>query len=147
MPDFIGDPQELQENQFISSNNLNFSNQTVALFKPNRCSDNAYYAAEANNDLIVEGILIVRFDNKKKLYFTPHCWNKHGDNYYDVTKDFIWNTDGFSDNLSTLIPTMDVEYEYLSCCEYSHHETSYGVFKYTYDTLMDYIKSKVPPGK
>src|ERR1700679_1166557 len=52
------------------------------------CIYNAILAAKSANEECVEGFVICMGNGYPGAI--PHCWNKMGDNYFDITKDCIW---------------------------------------------------------
>lgn len=105
---------------------------------------NSYNAAIITGDLIVEGVLLILSDGKV-VNVVRHSWNKRGDAYYDVTKDYVWSSDEFQNKLRQEI-SRNISYKYLSCDEYKAEEIINGseiLFKYDYGLLIEYIKEKI----
>lgn len=65
---------------------------------------------------MVEGGLLILSDGKV-VNVVRHSWNKRGDTYYDVTKDYVWTSDEFQHKLRKEI-SGNISYKYLSCDEY-----------------------------
>ena len=113
-------------------------------FNENQCLLNSYNTSTTNGDLIVEGVLLILSDGKV-ADIVRHCWNKHDNTYYDVTKDYVWNTDEFQTRLHEIIHG-EVSYQYFSCGEYKATEYVNGTeieFKYDYSFLISYMRQKI----
>ena len=141
--EFIGDPIEIKS----LTNSPEFSDVVKTSFQENKCLGNAYNAASANGDLMVEGILLVLVDGKVDSV-REHCWNKSNTDstYYDVTKDYVWTTESFVQKLRDK-GVSNVSYKYLACIEYPASEAAIEdvsiQFKNKYRMLIDCINSQL----
>ena len=109
---------------------------------PNKCIENSYNFAIANNCVMVEGILIILIDNKPHAV-EPHCWNKKDNIFYDTTIDYLTTISNYQNQIGD----SKVDYIYYLCTEYYPQESGYqkglSTFYYNYDLLINYIKSKI----
>lgn len=132
--EFSGDPEKCT----ISPTTLDTS--TIAL-KANDCLSNAGKIAQMYNFCnIIEGVLCVKNREDGGINFVRHAWNHdtHTQTYFDETTKL----DEIANNI-----VGKIEYQYFKCYEYSldfamTHQKSNG-FQYSYDDLIDYMKSKV----
>lgn len=140
MEEFYGEPKECVN--FTQS--PCFEEDIKIQFKENQCLLNSYIASTANNDLITEGVLLILSDGKV-ADIVRHSWNKHGNTYYDVIKDYVWSADEFQAKLHKIIQGQ-VSYQYLSCGEYIADEyvnVAEIEFKYDYGFLISFIRQKI----
>lgn len=140
MENFEGTPVECKS--FIDSPKM--EHEVSEKFNKNQCLLNAYYAAIATNDFIIEGVLII-LENEKIVNIFRHSWNKHDNTYYDVTKDYVWTAKKFQQDLQKQIQG-DISYTYYSCneCKADEYNNAGSIeFKYDYNMLIEYFKSKI----
>ena len=110
-------------------------------FKEHDCLGNAYLVASNTGAMMVEGLLRV-----SGSAFNEHVWNKIGDWYFDPTKKYIFETDGFMNQLRAL-NIGELNCEYVKCCEYPITECNIDSvgnlsFKYSYKTMKDIANKK-----
>ena len=123
-----------------------FDQELIQLFRGNECLRNSYIVSENTGDYLIEGILIIK-ENNQPIYLTRHCWNKNVSTgqYYDVTKDFVWNNQHFIDQLRQ-VENGSITYDYISCEEYPLSEASIRngeiSFHYSYDYLIDCFNNR-----
>lgn len=146
MEEFYGEPKQCDN--FTQSPSFE---ETIRMrFYENQCLLNSYTTSTANGDLIVEGVLLILSDGKV-ADIVRHSWNKRENTYYDVTKDYVWSTDGFQTRLHGIIQG-EVSYQYFNCGEYRAAEYANGTeieFKYDYSFLISYMRqqtSLIKPG-
>lgn len=112
-------------------------------FKKNECLKNAYLSAKYNGHNMVEGVLLI-ISNEEIINAVRHCWNICGSEYYDVTKDFIWEKEKFQKELTGKGIYNKPEYRYYSCYEvpFETYEKDGAIeFKYDYSLLIDFLKN------
>lgn len=139
MKNFKGDPVECKK--LIASPEI--EEKVKSRFEEGKCLLNAYLAAGATNNLIVEGLLMTLNDGKVNS-IVRHSWNKCGDNYYDVTKDYVWTTNEFQQKLRQTFPG-NISYKYFSCyeCVADEYICNGSIeFMYDYSALIKYISKK-----
>lgn len=116
-------------------------------FEQNQCLKNSYLAAKELDCYMVEGILMtIHHDCVSEV--CSHCWNRRDNQYFDVTKDFVWSTETFKKELIKNCGDADISYRYFSCEEYTATEAriidNELTFKNSYKDLIDYIKKPLP---
>lgn len=132
--EFTGNPIEC----IIYPNPLDTSK--IAL-KANDCLSNAGKIAQVYNFCsIVEGVLCVKDRGDGSINFVRHAWN-----YNTLTRTFFDETTKLDEIENNIVG--NIEYQYFKCCEYTleyalEHRKPNG-FQYSYDYLIDYMKSKV----
>ena len=135
MEEFLGNPIECEK--IIASPLLNHS------FKANQCIKNAMIAAKCTGDRVVEGILLT-LENNIVVSAVVHCWNKREDSYYDVTKDYVWNSEEWKiQNIKSFSPNSTISYKYFACKDYNVADHDMDSFKMSYVYLLDYFKGKL----
>ena len=140
MEEFYGEPKKCVN--FTQS--PCFEEDIRTQFKENQCLLNSFTASTANNDLVIEGVLLILSDGKV-ADIVRHSWNKYENTYYDVTKDYVWSTDEFQVELHKIIQG-EVSYQYFSCGEYRAEEYVNDAkieFKYDYSFLINYMRQKI----
>lgn len=111
-------------------------------FKLGECLYNAYKTAKETGALIVEGIIKINCGEYRR-----HAWNKIGDSYFDVTKEYQFERDDFKKKLNAACKedTDELSYSYIKCVEYPINECNLESknnnikelsFRYSYDKLI-----------
>lgn len=102
-------------------NDSNFEQSPVAIVQiaPNECLLNSYNMHMKTGDIMVEGI-VQALEDGKTFHAFRHCWNKSkvSGKYYDVTKDYVWNTQAHKKKLHRNGHIGDVAYRYFVGYEY-----------------------------
>lgn len=85
----------------------------------NKCLQNAYRMHESTGDKMVEGVVQVLKDGNV-LHVFRHCWNKSKTTnlYYDVTKDKVWLTPEYEEELREKGITGEITYRYFAGYDY-----------------------------
>lgn len=67
--------------------------ELISKFENSKCVQNSHLIAEKINIKCVEGFVYCMVANGDRIddKIIRHCWNKVDDNYFDITKDFIWD--------------------------------------------------------
>ena len=111
-------------------------------FQANSCQNNSWIAAKelGAGALMVEGIFCVS-SNEGSGKYVSHMWNKLGDKYFDVTKDYIFEKEEFQNKLHKEGLLTGIAYRYFACVEYTiaecyHNENDDIDFKYSYKELL-----------
>lgn len=137
---FQGDPIRIEESSF---NKIEVEEFDVL---PNKCIENSYKLAIANDCKMVEGLLLVQIDGRISS-IEPHCWNIMDGRYYDTTIDKLIHTQNYQE----IIGEKEVKHIYFQCVEYlpkdSGYQTDTSIFYYNYDCLAEFIKSKLEKNK
>ena len=129
--EFHGDPQRCEVERSPIKN---------LGFQPKSCQNNSWKVAKEFGALMVEGIFCV-FSNEGYGKYTSHMWNKKDDSYFDVTKDYVFETENFQKELHKEGLLTGINYRYYSCVEYSieecyHNENGDVDFKFSYEELL-----------
>ena len=134
--EYSGDPKRIEGACFCKSD---FSMMEVL---PNKCIENSYNFAIIKSGKMVEGLLLMLIEGKVDS-IEPHCWNKIGEDYYDVTVDKLHNSAEYKQKIGD----KEISLIYLGCVEYLPAESGYNselsTFYYNYDSLFDYVKKSI----
>ena len=118
LPSYQSNYTILSNEDFQPSPKLHANTKSFLL--KNECVWNSYQAAKDKGDTVVEGIIFIAVDGIIIDGF-GHAWNKSKDGkYYDVTKDYIWNTPEFSQRRKkSELGDKEPTYLYFACNEFS----------------------------
>ena len=64
----------------------------LKIINQNKCFGNSYETSKLTGALCIEGFIvsIVTDEGQRQPKVLMHCWNKLGENYFDVTKNYVW---------------------------------------------------------
>lgn len=104
-------------------------------YERNKCLGNAYKAAIYSDALMVEGLMRISGAN-----FVVHAWNKLGDSYFDPTKDYIFESSEFKEELMRN-GIENLFFDYAKSIEYPVSECNKDeegniIFRYSYKEML-----------
>lgn len=121
-------------------------------FQANSCQNNSWIAAKelGAGALMVEGVFCVT-SNEGFGRYVSHMWNKLGDKYFDVTKDYIFEKEEFQNKLHKEGLLTNITYRYFACVEYPAEERYLNEngdidFKFSYEELLAKANSQSSHG-